>query len=380
MSTNIDNIIIVNEQEVITTSIDGYFRNVAIVARFENNTLNPDKTFDTSGVETYQSLNALLDKFPTTHPVYQIAKDIFTQKTNTGMNKSAVETVAVIQILQTDSSIEAGLARVGYADAYHFVLGSQADDDIESFVEYLADKRKIPHAQTNEPEVLTDSQVTPSEGDPYDNIAKKLKEAHSKAVLYYHANNEQSLAGAEASIHCYGVTGRISGVFDKPTGITVDKLTDTQKEKLDGNYVNYFCPYIGQAGKYMTRDMTAGGYLSNGTEIQKQIILDRIILNLQSAGMDALEMKVPYDDRGGAVLESKLKAVMRQMQNEEIIAQDSLADDGELVKGQTVEVLTRETVKKQFPSIFAKKYFVAKITAQIALNAKGVEIYLAYQA
>lgn len=379
-STQIDNIIVVNLQEVITTSIDGYFRNLAIVARFENSTLKPDKTFDTKGFEVYESLQAVAEKFPTTHPVYKTAQDVFAQRLNTGMNKSAVEKVVVCQILETDDSIEGGLTRIGYADAYHWVLAEQSDEDIESFVAYFADKRKMAHVQTSEPEVLTNTQVQPQDEDPYDNIAKKLKDANVKAVLYYHGVVDQSLAGAEASIYCFGVPGRISGVFDKPSGITVDALTDTQKSHLDENHVNYYTPYIGQAGSYMTRNMTAGGLMSNGNETQEQVILDRIILNLQSAGMDALEMKIPYDDRGGTLLEGKLKAVMTQLQNEELIASDSLADDGTLQKGQTVKVLSRETVKRQFPSKFAEKCFVVQATAELALNAKKVEINLVYQA
>ena len=182
------------------------------------------------------------------------------------------------------------------------------------------------------------------------------------------------------AIHCFGVPGRIAGVFDKPTGITQDDLTDTQKSKLDGNYVNYYTPYIGQAGSYMTRVLTAGGNMSNGNPIQEQVILDRIILNLQSAGMDALEMKIPYDDRGGTLLEGKLKAVLKQLQNEELIAADSLADDGTIDKGYTLEVLSRATVKAQYASKFAEKCFVVRSTVQIALNAKKVEINLVYQA
>lgn len=379
MSTNIDNIIIVNEQEVITTSIDGYFKNLAIVARFENSDLLNEHIFSTNGYETYESLSAVAQVFPTTHPVYKCAKNIFDQKVNTGMNKSAVEQVTICQILNTDPDINGGLVRIGFADAYHWVLVSTEHKDIESFMSYFSDKRKIPHAETDEAEVLTDTQIT-IEDDPEDNIAKKLATTKTKGVLYYHKLTEEFLNGAEASIHCFAVPGRISGVFDKPSGITPDTLTDTEKTNLDKNYVNYYTYYIGQAGKYQTRQLTAGGFMCNGTEIQEQVILDRIILNLQSAGMDALEQKLPYDDRGGTVLEGKLKAVMKQLQNEELIASDSLADDGTLQKGQTVTVLTRATVKQQFPSKFAEKCFVAKITAEIALNAKKVEIYLVYQA
>lgn len=384
MSTNIDNIIVVNEQEIITTSIDGYFKNLAIVGRFENSTLNTGVTFSADGYEEYESLASVAEVFPTTHPVYKCAKDVFAQKVNTGMNKSAVEKVAVCQVLSTDSNIQTALTRIGYADAYHWVLIEDDDDDIKSFMDYFADKRKIPHAQTNEAEVLTDTQVTVQSGsggtELIDNIAKRLSSANIKGVLYYHNTEDEFLNGAMASIHCFGTPGRISGVFDKPSGITKDILTDTQKGKLDGNYVNYYTPYIGQAGSYQTRVLTAGGKMSNGDDIQEQVILDRIILNLQSAGMDALEMKIPYDDRGGAILEGKLKAVLKQLQNEELIASDSLADDGTLQKGQTLQVLSRQTVKEQYASKFAEKCFVVKATAEIALNAKKVEINLVYQA
>ena len=380
MTTNIDEIIVVNEQEIITTSIDGYFKNLAVVAKFENSSLNTGVLFPQSGYKEYESLPAVGEDFPTTHPVYKACQKVFAQKVNTGMNKSAVEKVAVCQILLIDDSVEAGLMRIGYTNAYQWVYVGTNDADIISFTNYFADKRKIPHVQTSEAEVLTNDQVTPSIGDPYDNIAKVLKDANKKAVLYYHAVDEEALNGAMASIYCFATPGRISGVFNKVSNITVDQLNDNQKGNLDTNYVNYYTPYIGQAGSYMTRNLTAGGRMSNGEEVQQQIILDRIILNLQSAGMDALEMQIPYDDRGGAVLESKLKAVLIQLQNEGLIASDSLADDGTIQKGQTLNVLSRETTKRQFPSYFAEKCFIAQATAEIALNAKKVQINLVYQA
>lgn len=148
MSTNIDSIIVVNEQEIITTSIDGYFKNLAIVARFEDDDLNQDITFPQAGYQVFESLASVADVFPTTSKIYKCARDVFTQKVNTGMNKSAVEKVTICQIKSTDGSIEAGLTRIGYTDAYHWVLVNsqteQADEDADilSFVAYFGDKRK----------------------------------------------------------------------------------------------------------------------------------------------------------------------------------------------------------------------------------------------
>jgi len=370
MSTNIDNIILVNEAEIISVSIDGYFKNHAIVADFENADLLDSYVFSTDGYEEFETLPAIAAIFPTTHIVYKLAQDAFTQKTNTGMNKSAMEKLAIVQIKTTDSSFESGLTRIGYADAYHWTCASNDASDIESFSAYFADKRKIPHAQTSDATVLADTTG---------NVAETLADASVKCALYYHSDDTQGLHSAMAAMHCFGTPGRIAGFYDKPTGITVDTLTDAQKAKLDGNHVNYYVPYIGQAGSYMTRNMTAGGYLTNGTKIQEQVILDRIILNLQSAGMDAVQMKIPYDDRGGTILEGKLKAVLRQLQKEELIKADSTDDDGVMLKGQDLKVLSVATTKTNFNSYYITQTFVVQAEVYLALNAEKVVINLGYQ-
>ena len=69
MGTNIDNIIVVNEQEIIQTSIDGYFKNLAIVGRFENSSLLNSYSFSPMGVEEFESLSAIGEIFATTHQV-----------------------------------------------------------------------------------------------------------------------------------------------------------------------------------------------------------------------------------------------------------------------------------------------------------------------
>ena len=113
-------------------------------------------------------------------------------------------------------------------------------------------------------------------------------------------------------------------------------------------------------------------------KIQKIIIIDRIVLSLQSAGMDALQMQIGYDDRGGAILEGKLKAVLRQFQVSELIKADSLDADGNKVKGQTLTVLTVDQTKQDFASKYAEQIFVAPAFVYLNLNGDGVEINLGY--
>lgn len=370
MSTNIDSIIIVNEQELITSSIDGYFRNIALIAEFADGDLVAGKTFPVAGYAEFTTLAGVAEYFPTTHQVYKDAQKILAQKANTGVNKSSLEKLVVVQIKATDTNIESGLTRVGYADAYHWVLVSKDAEDIESASNYFLDKRKILHAQTSDADVLTDTTG---------NIAETLVDGGlTRTALYYHSIDTESLAGAVASILCNANAGSTAGFYRKPSGITVDVLSDTQKGKLDGNHVNYYTPFIGQAGSYMTRNLTANGVMISGQKIQKIIQLDRIILSLQSAGMDALEMDIPYTDFGGGVLGEKLGAVLLQLQNETIIAPDSTDDNGDVLEGYSSNVLTIAETKRSYPSLYSTQTFKTKAIVTLALSAEKVEIDLAY--
>jgi len=372
MSTDWDNIVDINFKEIITTSIDTYFKREVIVAEFENAALLNSHIFSTDGYELYESLDDLVEVFPTTHIVYKLGQDAFDQKTNIGMNKSSLERLIVIQVKSTDSSFLAAMNRVGYEEAHKWVCASREAEDIESFVDYFSDKTKIPHVQTSDADVLTDTAG---------NIAETLVDANKKAVLYYHAIDEEGLDSAMASIYCFAIPGKIAGVFDAPSGTTVDTLTSTQKGKLDDNYVNYYVNYMGQTGRIGAKAMTAGGYMTNGELIQKQEILDRIKLTLQSAAMDAFSMKIPYSDKGGTILEGKLNAVLRQLQNEEIIDGDIVNETvevGDTSKGYQLKVLSMKETQLNYVSKYAIQKYVAIARFRIIVNAKSLEINITY--
>ena len=370
MSLEIDNIIIVNESEIIVTDITGYFKNIAIISAFENASLLDSYVFSTDGYEVFTNMAGIAAIFPTTHEVYKIAQKIFAQKVNLGVNKSALQELAVLQIKSTDSSTESGLNRIGYADAYQFVLASEDADDILSASNYVLGKRKILHCQTSDADVLTDTSG---------NIAETLYDGgYNRTALWFHEADEYSLAGAVAAVLAPAVPGKNNGKYNKVSGITFDTFTSNQITKLNDNNVNYYTNFIGQAGKYMARTLIASAKMATGEKIQKTIIIDRIVLGLQSAGMDALEMQIPYDDRGGAILEGKLKAVLRQLQIQELIKVDSLDDNGDKVKGQTLSVLTTAQTKRDFASLYATQIFVAPAFVYLALNGDGVKINLGY--
>ena len=367
-----DDIIIIRTVENITTSILDYFLNVALVTAITEDDLITGQTFSTSGKEEYASLEAVAEKFNIDSRIYKFARDIFAQKTNNGINQSNLKRLVVIKKEETDATFEDALKRVDYRNSFFVVANAETDQDIESVNNWVSQYRKVAFAQTNSENVKNDAQ---------DDIATTLKEKKAgRTAIYYHALPDEGLACAVASILASYPIGGKTASFKKPTGITVDKLTDTEEGHLKDKNVNFYVPYIGGAGDYSTRYLTSdNGVTSSGDEIQKIIGIDRTVLSLQASLMDALEQDIPYDDRGGTIVYDKINSVFAQLKREGIFAEDSVDEEtGEALKSYVINVLPRATVKKYYPEYFAQKMFIVETEVQYAGSAKKVMLTLAY--
>lgn len=385
-----DNIIIIKTEETITTSILDYFLNIALVTEIDTGDLVTDKTFDSTGVEIYASLSSVAEKFVTSSKIYKIARDIFNQKNNFGINQSNFKRLAIIKKEISDPDFASALNRVGYNNAYFVIVNPIEDQEINSVNDWIQNKRKMQFAQISmiEPTEETDENGEPiideTTGLPvleYD-IATVLKnKKSSRTALYYHKYGEdESLAGAVASILASYPVGAKSASFKKPSGITVNKLSDTEEAKLSEKNVNYYVNYIGGAGDYGTRQLTSdNGVTSGGKEIEEVIAIDRIVLTLQANLMDALEQDIPYDDNGGTILYGKVVKALTQVKNDGLLAEDSVDEEtGEVDKSFTVHIPTRATLKREYNEYFKQKMFIIQVVANLAGTAKKVMLTFAY--
>lgn len=370
-----DDVIIIRTVESITTSILDYFLNIALVTEIsdeEGVDLIVGQTFSQGGYEEFSSLTAVASKFTTTSEIYKIARDAFAQKTNNGINQSNLRRFVVIKKNSEGETFEECLNRVGYKNAYWLLCNNIQDNDIKSVNNWVSSYRKIFMAQTNSPEVITSGS---------EDIASDLKKAGAgRTALYYHAFDSEYLASAMASIMASYPVGGKTASFKKPSGITIEDITEPQEGYLASKNVNYYVPFIGGAGDYSTRYLTSdNGVVSNGDEIQKTVAIDRTVLTLQAGLMDALEQDIPYDDRGGTIIYDKVNSVYAQLKREGIFAEDSVDEEtGEMIKSYTIHVLPRATVKKYYPEYFAQKMFVVETEVQLAGSGKKVILTLAY--
>lgn len=373
-----DDIIEIKTVETITTSILDYFLNVALVTPVAETTsettgdMIEGETFSEAGYEEYASIQALAEKFLTTSPIYKIGSSVFTQKNNNGVNQSNLRRFVVIEKKDTDESFLDALNRVGYKNAYFILVNQTGDADVISVSDWVDGYRKLLFAQTSSSDVFGDS-----EGD----LAYILKNSGAvRTALYYHADDSESLAGALASILAGYPIGAKGASYKHPTGITVDKLTDTQEGVLTNKNANFYVPFIGGAGDYSTRELTsANGTTSGGVEIEKQIAIDRIVLSLQASLMDALEQDIPYDDRGGTIVYGKVNNILATMKTDGVLAEDSVDETtGEVDKSYTIHVIPIATVKREYSDYYARKEFIVKCTMALAGVAKRIAVTLAY--
>lgn len=384
-----DDIIEIKTVETIYTSILDYFLNVALVtpiietheetdaetgeAITIQGDLLPNTEFSEDGYEVYSSLPAVAEKFATTSKIYKIASSVFVQKNNNGVNQSNLRRFIVIEKKDTDLTFEDALNRVGYKNAYFMLVNQTGDADVISTNNWVSGYRKLLFAQTSSDTVFDD-------GDT--DLASTLQNMNaSKAVLYYHSDDNESLAGALAAILAGYPIGAKGASYKNPQNITVDVLTDTQEETLTSKYTNFYVPFIGGAGDYPKKRYltSANGVTSGGAEIEKMIAVDRIVLSLQSSLMDALEQDIPYDDRGGTIVYGRVNKVFATLKNEGVLAEDSVDETtGEVDKSYTIHVIPIATVKREYSDYYARKEFIVQCTLNIAGVAKRIAITIAY--
>lgn len=373
-----DDIIEIKTVENITTSILDYFLNVALVTPITESTseitgdLILNEEFSEDGYEVYASLPAVAEKFNTTSKIYKIASSVFVQKNNNGVNQSNLRRFIVIRKLDTDTTYEDALVRVGYKNAYFLLVNQENDTDILSVNNWVSGFRKLLFTQTSSDSVF---------GNTGEDIASVLQDNNAtRTALYYHEDDNESLAGALAAILAGYPIGAKGASYKRPTDITVDKLTDTQEETLTSKFANFYVPFIGGAGDYSTRYLTsANGVTSGDIEIEKMIAVDRIVLSLQASLMDALEQDIPYDDRGGTIVYGKVNKVFASLKNEGVLAEDSVDDTtGEVDKSYTIYVVPIATVKREYSDYYARKEFIVQCTLNIAGVAKRIAITIAY--
>lgn len=368
-----EDIIVIKTQERITTSILDYMLNILMITEILPEDLVSGKTFSPSGYEEYGSIDAVGEKFKVTSTIYKKANNLFAQKYNNGVNQSNMKKLVIVKKDEEDGSYLDCLNRIGYKNCYYTLCNSNADANALSVNDWVSTRRKIQLYDAGDDDIKT--------AEAKNDIASVLKAKNAgRTGVFYHKVETESLSGALMAILASSPVGTKSASYKTPSGITVDSLTDSEEEALRAKNANFFTYYIASSGDYGTRQLTSdNGVMANGDDIQKVICVDRTVLELQAGLMDAIVQDLPYDDNGGTVIYDAVNSVFSQLKREGVIAQDSIdPETNEIIKGYTINVLTRAETKKHYPEYFAKKSWIVDTTVEFALTGKRIHLILAY--
>lgn len=372
MSKSLSNIIVVATTEISATSIDSYFRQIALVHEFDDTYLNTGQTFAVAGYEEYETIDDVAVKFPSGSTVYKWAADAFAQKVGSGVNGSTFEKLIVIQKKSTDATYLAALNRVAYVNAYWIVPLTNTVSEVGSVNSWVKTKYMQLMTQDDSSQLLDANDDT--------DIASVLMDAsETRASVWYHDDTTEGLAASIAAILASANPGDKAAFYKTPSGITVDTITTDGLTALDAKNANYLTTLVGTAGTFNSENLTFNGTLANGDKIQKRLQQDRIILTLQTAALDVLLLDIPYDNSGGAILERALRGELQSFQTQEIIKDQVFADrNGNNVNGFNVKVLSTEDTAILYPDAYAAQKFVVMIDYLLALTGELVSINVQY--
>lgn len=371
MPKSLENIIVVTTTELTATSIDSYFRQIALIHEFEDDYLVTGQTFSANDYEEYENIDDVAVKFPSASTVYKWAADAFAQKTNSGVNGSTFEKLVIIRKDTTDLTYEDALTRVNYRNAYWNIPVTDVVAEVSSVYDWASTKYML---------VLTQDDSANLLGTSTADIASVSQAANdTRIATFYHSEPTEGLAVSIAAILASANPGDKSAFYKTPTGITVDNLTAAEITILEGKNANFFSLLQGTAGTFNSGNYTFNGVLADGNKIQKKYQQDRIIVTLQTAGMNALAGDIPYDNRGGAILESALKTSLHAFYTQEIIKDQTFVNrNGSTVNGYYIEVERTEDTLVNSPSDYADQKFRVFIEYLQALTAEKVSINITY--
>lgn len=192
-------------------------------------------------------------------------------------------------------------------DWYGLCLAGATDEDTQAAASYIEGVKKIFIGTTASADVC--------EAGTSD-VATTLQAAgyRRSAIAYVPASKDEGFAAAWLGLVLPTTPGNATWAYKNLAGITADKLTSNQLAILYGN------PEGGTAGKnanvyapFFGTNVTYPGMMAGGAYIDITIGVDWLQANIQREIFSLLSgaTKVPYTDAGGAMLASKVSAVLQ---------------------------------------------------------------------
>ena len=217
-----------------------------------------------------------------------------------------VHNPALIQneMTHVDAGIATDLAAIALEDNDWYCLLTHYNSNavVLAADAWIQTQSKIYLPDVSETEAAT---TTVGNSDTLDDMATLNRE---RTGGIYHWNAGEMFAAAWAGKNLPNDPGSISWKFWTLSGVTVKKLTSTQRANLVARSANFYETVAGD------EDMTSEGTTADGDWIDVQRGLDWIEDDMSKGVFGVLKgaKKVPFTDAGVAMLEKEMKATLKR--------------------------------------------------------------------
>ena len=237
------------------------------------------------------------------------------------------------------------------------------DEDIRTVLERVAAKEEFYGIYITEmqDDDLADAEAWADENDKLlaVTVTEDTRVSNSLRTLVLRSASEKDDYAALAWMAlCFGYDpGSETWAYKALSGITPGDYTSTQKDQMDENNVNY---YVSVAGADITYDgKTCGGEFVDNIRFRDWLLTR---LQLEIFQLFVANRKIPFTDAGIALVENRIRYVLKQGQEAGGIAADTYDGDN-LIPGFTVSV----PAAKDIPAAEKKQRRLSGITFQATL-------------
>lgn len=251
----------------------------------------PSNASNTSVISFYSGMDSVSADWATTSEAYKAANIFFMQSPRP--EQIAISSIKAGETV-TEALVHVNDANNGWYGLTLAMVGGATDAEILEAAAWTEAQTRIFGYTTNELTSLDASSIT--------SVAYKLnKLGYSRTFGQYDDNDAYAIVSAMARILTTNFAMKDSTItlkFKQEPGVTPINITETQRQALIGNKLNYYT-YFGDSA------MLAEGVVANGRFLDEVIGLDWLQNTIQTQVFGYLltrTTKVPQTDKGVAAL------------------------------------------------------------------------------
>lgn len=213
-----------------------------------------------------------------------------------------------------DPGVATDLAQIDVIDSDWYALCTVYNSDayVKAAAAWINAQKKIYLADTNESEAVTDA----SDGTQ-GTLDDLMTLNYSRVSGWYHPAPDAMIAGAVASQILCQEPGSITAKFRELEGVATVNLTSTQRLNLTTRNANSYENVAGQG-------VTFNGTTVDGDFVDVRRDLDWVESDMTARVFSALAgaLKVPFTNKGVALIEAQVRATLREAVRRGIFTDD----------------------------------------------------------